>query len=248
MTGTTRSTPPRDTPRKVLAAGVTAAVVAGVLVLVWAATTGPVAVVVPGRRRVHRSFAPTEQASASPGPADPMQQLRNGPHGHALAWLGTLIAWAVLLVIVAVVVAVLVWAWQHRWHRPPAPPDIEFETAPDPQEIADALARTAHARNASLALGSPRNGIVRCWVALEESIAEAGLPPARWETSTEFTVRVLHSLDLDPAAVGRLAGLYRAARFSEHELTEQDRGAAREALRTLDAELSALAAHIGERA
>ncbi|MGH3445286.1 MAG: DUF4129 domain-containing protein, partial [Nocardioidaceae bacterium] len=58
---------------------------------------------------------------------------------------------------------------------------------------------------------------------------------------TEFTVRVLHSLDLDPAAIGRLAGLYRAARFSEHEPTEQDRTAAREALRSIDAELAGLA-------
>ena len=69
-----------------------------------------------------------------------------------------------------------------------------------------------------------------CWLRLEEVVAEAGVPPRRSETSAEFVVRVLHSLDLDPRAIGALAALYREARFSEHELGEDARTAARAAL------------------
>jgi hypothetical protein len=51
---------------------------------------------------------------------------------------------------------------------------------------------------------------------------------------------VLHALDLDPHAIGELARLYREARFSEHELGEDVRARAREALRLLERDLGAI--------
>ncbi|MGA9748583.1 MAG: DUF4129 domain-containing protein, partial [Nocardioides sp.] len=88
--------------------------------------------------------------------------------------------------------------------------------------------------------GSPRNGIVACWARLEDAVADAGVPRNRHETSAEFTVRVLHVLDLDPRAIGDLARLYREARFSEHELAESARDDARDALARLQSDLAAL--------
>jgi hypothetical protein len=41
----------------------------------------------------------------------------------------------------------------------------------------------------------------------------------------------------DPSAVSRLAALYREARFSEHEITEDNRQAAVEALRDIHASI-----------
>ena len=38
------------------------------------------------------------------------------------------------------------------------------------------------------------------------------------ETATEFVVRFLHTLDVDPRPVATLAALYHEARFSTHEL------------------------------
>ena len=50
------------------------------------------------------------------------------------------------------------------------------------------------------------------------------------DTSTELTERVLASRHVDPAAIARLAALYREARFSDHAMGEDARRAAIEAL------------------
>jgi hypothetical protein len=61
--------------------------------------------------------------------------------------------------------------------------------------------------------------------------------PRRSETSAEFVVRTLRAIDVDPRPIGALAALYREARFSDHELGEARRTAAREALQALHEEL-----------
>ena len=47
-----------------------------------------------------------------------------------------------------------------------------------------------------------------------------GLPRHPAETSAEYTIRVLHTWDIAPAALGGLAELYREARYSRHPVTE----------------------------
>jgi hypothetical protein len=51
-----------------------------------------------------------------------------------------------------------------------------------------------------------------------------------WETSSEFTLRVLDRVSADTRAVVALAELYRDARHSRHEITEENRDRAAEAL------------------
>jgi len=217
-------------------------VVLGLLVLVWAAVTGPVGVMsASGRRRTFSTATPTT-ASPTAEPSDP-GNLREVTDDVSLrfdlGWLGDLIAYAGLIGVGVAVFLALRWLWLHRWHPPPRPPEVEFEVLPDQAVVIDALRRDAHARIAAVARGAPRDGIVQCWLRLEEAVASAGVPPYPYETSSEFVVRMLHALDLDPRATGRLASLYREARFSRHELGEDARTAARSALEQIDAELDA---------
>ena len=222
------------------AALVAPAVCIGVVVLAWAATTGPVAVLSPSGRT--RSFATPTTASASEptmGGPDLREELaRDRPPSIDLSWIGDLIAWALVLGFLALVAWGLRYAVLHRWRRPAPPPTVEAEPLPETR-AAEALVADAEHRLTALEEGDPRNGIVRCWMRLEDAVADAGLPRSPHETSAEFTVRVLHVLDLDPRAIGQLAALYREARFSEHPLTENARSAARDALARLQDDLAA---------
>ncbi len=114
---------------------------------------------------------------------------------------------------------------------------MDFEPLP-PHEIADAIEQDAEARLAAVETGGPRDGIVACWLRLEETVAACGVPPRPAETSTELVTRVLRSLDVDPRPVATLARLYREARFSEHELDEGSREQARVALHSLSQDLA----------
>ena len=85
---------------------------------------------------------------------------------------------------------------------------------------------------------------MRCWHRFERQAAAAGLVRQDWETSAEFTLRVLDLVDADSALVARLGALYREARFSDHPLGEAERA---EALAALDAIHARLAGRAGAR-
>lgn len=90
---------------------------------------------------------------------------------------------------------------------------------------------------AALAEGTPRNAIVACWMQLERDAAAAGLPRAPSETPTEYAERVIGRSSVDPAPIGELAALYREARFSRHELGDDHRSRALESLERVAAAL-----------
>ena len=216
------------------------AVVLGLLVLAWAATTGPVRMLRESGRIVEfgeetPSYALTDSPDG-PGPTleDVTRDVR--PRFH-LAWLGDVIAMAFVTAVCVAVFLALRWLWRHRWHPPEKPLAVEFEVLPE--RLVEALRQDVAAQLGAVAEGSPRNAIVACWLRLQDIVADAGLPPRPSETSTEFVVRTLRALDLDPRPIGRLAGLYREARFSDHALGEDSRTAAREALEALHEDLRA---------
>jgi len=217
-----------------------AVLAAGLLVLVWAATTGPVAVFSASGRRFHFS-PPTGRPSVSPLPGvkSGREIARNLHSSTDLRWIGTLLTWALLIAVVTAVVLLLRLAWRHRWRPSEREPEVEFEVVPR-DRLARVIRDDGPRQLDAMADGDPRNGIVRCWLRLEENIAAAGLPRQPAETSSEFTVRVLKTLDVDPRAIGELARLYREARFSEHELQESQRTAARSALQRLHSDLQEL--------
>lgn len=222
-----------------MAAAVAAAVAASLLILVWAAVTGPVRIMSPSGRT--RDPPPQPQPSAgdteSAGSGALRDLFKDTEQRIDLSWLGELLVWSIFLAFAAGVAWLLVQLWRNRWHRPARPEDVEFDVLPQVEAVAEALTQDATAQLAAMGEGSARNAIVRCWLRLEEVIAQAGLPRHGWETSAEFTVRILKRLDLDPRSIGELSRLYGEARFSEHELDETARTAARSALEQLHADL-----------
>jgi hypothetical protein len=120
-------------------------------------------------------------------------------------------------------------------HRDRPPLAVDFDVLEDPEPLADELRRDADDQLALLLGGEPRNAIVACWERFEEQAERVGLARKLWETSSEFTIRVLEALAADPEAISTLAALYREARFSEHVISEPMRQQAVDALRRIQA-------------
>jgi hypothetical protein len=138
--------------------------------------------------------------------------------------------------------------WLLRVWRDLADDDTDATAAagllvPSAEQLAAAIAADRAAQLAAVDSGTPRNGVVEAWSRLERIAGEVGLPRHRWETSAEFTARMLDGLPLDEVAglaARELGRLYREARFSSHELPESDRDRARAALTLLHDDLMAV--------
>jgi hypothetical protein len=145
-----------------------------------------------------------------------------------------------ILVLGAIVVAIgylMRRAWQNRprlrWRRR-SNPTADFVMFED---VAASVVADAAEQMAALRRGQARNAIVECWLRLEALAAESGLEPDPADTSEEFTARVLGHVTVDTGAIGRLAALYREARFSTHAMGEPHRLAAIEALAAIHRDL-----------
>jgi hypothetical protein len=119
---------------------------------------------------------------------------------------------------------------------------LDLDPLPDLEAGRRALRRDQDRHQEALATGDVRNGIVACWVMLEEAAAESGVPREPAETATEFVVRFLHTLDVDPRPVADLAHLFHEARFSTHPLGPEVRTRAETALEAVHRELDGSAA------
>lgn len=170
-----------------------------------------------------------DRSTAESDPPPPPEDSQRTPI-ELPAWLQAILQVLLVTAIIAAIIAMLATGYrrrpQLRWHRR-ASGDREFDVLPD---VAAAVVDEAAAQRAMLLTGAPRNAIVRCWLRLERDVADAGLNRRPSDTSAEFTERVLANYSVDPAAIRDLAGLYREARFSEHELGEGARHAALDAL------------------
>lgn len=190
-----------------------------------------------GHRTEHR-VAPSHAVTAH---SDPRSKGPDHRRDRPLPdWLG----WVVVAVVAGAAAVLGYGLWTviprdlRRIHRSSEPPPAE-ESATDPEAVAHRLRAAADEQLAALEVGDPRNAIVACWHSLERLFEEAGAARQPWETSTEFTVRVLREIDADPDGVRRLAALYREARFSEHPIGEEQREQARSALVVVQAGLVA---------
>lgn len=147
------------------------------------------------------------------------------------------------LVSVAIVVAVaglILWQIVILWRRRPRAPfgrSRQLEELEVLDDRLDALAADVQAdaaeQRSALLRGEPRNAIVACWLRLETLVTDSGVERRISDTSTDLAVRTLGALDVDAAALGALAALYREARFSAHEMDETKRRAAIDALDVL---------------
>jgi hypothetical protein len=213
----------------------------GLGLLLVAAAAGPVGLV-SGQGRPFE-FLPPPPPTTPPPDAAENKTLREATRGVEqvidLSWLGQLIIWSIFVALGLGVVLALVQLWRDREGPAARRTAVDFDVLPA-AALAEALRDDAAEQLAAVREGDPRNGIVACWLRLEDAVGAAGMPRRSWETSAEFTVRILHRLDLDPAAIGALSRLYREARFSDHPLGEESRAAAETALGRLHTELADL--------
>lgn len=151
-------------------------------------------------------------------------------------WL-RLVVWTVeiallvaVLVLVGLGVRALARAVRRRARGGEGRQDVDFVELGEPERVAEQMAADAAEQDALLREGEPRNAIVEAWHRFEVQGERAGVGRHPAETSSEYAVRILDLVEADSGAVHRLAVLYREARFSEHEITEDHRATAIEAL------------------
>ena len=214
------------------------AVVGGVLLVAvlvtWAASIGPGGVLT-GEGPQAQRLTPQETSSLEAPTGDSPEEVRDrladelaGDHPilRAIAYLLEL---AALLGVLYVLWRAGRWAWQTfdaRRRPPPPPEDVEFDVLEGPRRLVEEITNDAAEQRRVLLEGSPRNAIVECWHRFEQQAAGAGLERHPWETSSEFTLRMLDLVAADSGAVAELAVLYREARFSSHSLDEAARARA----------------------
>lgn len=204
----------------------------GVLLLLWVTAAGPVSWLGSPHAPFGLPKVTLTESPPTPQYQPPVQATQPaGAHG-ASPWVGALVRVLLLLVLAVAVLFLGRWllARVRVWLRERDPRPEPFTVQPD---LSEAVVADAEAQLASLAQGPPRNAIVECWVRLEAAAASAGLERRPSETSAEFTTRVIRSRLVGSTAIRRLAALYREARFSRHEMGEEQRTAAREALQTV---------------
>jgi hypothetical protein len=220
-----------------------AAVVGGVLLVAvlvtWAASIGPGGVLTGEGPATHRATA----TATTSDPTDPFSRLQaenNARQGPQAGDHPILRAFALALeVLAATAVLYVLWrggrsayqAWDARRRPPREPDEVDFEVLEEAQRaLTEQMGRDAAQQREILLGGRPRNAIVECWHRFEQQAADAGLARHPWETSSEFTLRMLDLVEADSHAVAELAVLYREARFSEHDLDEAARSDALDAL------------------
>jgi hypothetical protein len=199
-----------------------------VLLAAWAASIGPDAVFRGDGGQPESGPSEVRTGPAETTPSELGDQ-PDRPEGVPPAWLNVL---AVLILAAALVSATYlvfrIARWGRRRQRPPpgrADParELDFDVVDAPQRVAEAIAADASGQREALLAGTPRNAIVACWHRFEQQARSIGLAREPWETSSEFTLRLLDLVAADPDAVAQLAALYREARFSDHELSEDAR-------------------------
>ena len=211
----------------------------------WVTASGPVALFArqtPGTGTAARApGSDFEQWSNVPPP--PKKIYTSSDANEAVV---AVIVWGLKLAIAGIVAAVLFVIAREIFRRAgPAPAPVAGERIDTLPEV---LLEGASARVAELQTGTPSNAIVACWVRLEAEVAAAGFRLDASRTSSETTTAVLREYDVDETALHELAGLFREARFSAHELTEAHRARAADALTVLHVDLRRAAAKEALRA
>jgi hypothetical protein len=216
-----------------------AGVVLMLLLVVMAARSGPSGVIhgTPHDDLFHPPRPTlTSAANGRHGPDSTSRLPQGGSSLPDAALLGTLLRYALFAWLLLLAYRGARWLIDDlaaRRYREPPREVIDFDVLDDPTPLVEEMRRDASEQFELLLGGEPRNAIVAAWDRFEEQAERVGAARKLWETSSEFTLRLLEAVSAAPAEVSRLAALYREARFSEHEITEVNRHAAIEALRAI---------------
>ena len=212
------------------------------VMLVWATTTGPVGVIGTVDRTAEQA-APDRTEKQRPAEQDGQgedSRVERRQGNDLVGWLQSAVGFLLLLMALWVLgLAVRAALLRIARELPEKQLVLDLDPLPDPQTGREAVQRQVGSLRSTLGTGEVRNAIVACWVLLEETAAEAGVRRRPAETATEFVVRFLHALDVDPRPVAALAGLYHEARFSTHDLPDDARERARAALHGIEHDVGA---------
>ncbi|WP_026930723.1 DUF4129 domain-containing protein [Glycomyces tenuis] len=118
---------------------------------------------------------------------------------------------------------------------------VERRREADPQYLHRDVALVEEALAAGLAeidLGTdPRSAIIACWVHFESAAERVGIQKEASDTPADLVRRLLERHELEGASLTRLSRTYLRARYSPHEVGEDDRDRARSALLELQHQL-----------
>jgi len=212
---------------------VTMAALGVAVLLAWAASTGPGAMIgtsAPGTEPVTTTTTDPVRP-VDPAPSTGRGSLQDQLPSDSVDWLQSVLG----IVVVLLGIGVLVSAGRALFLRvarelPEKQLVLDADPLPDAERGRKALGERQDSYREALDGSDVRNAIVACWVLLEETAADAGVERRPAETATEFVVRFLHALDVDPRPVATLAQLFHEARFSTHDLPADAREHARGAL------------------
>jgi Domain of unknown function (DUF4129) len=180
-----------------------------------------------------RTRAPTGPRLPVAPSARPTQLTRpSSVHFPLSALLYTLLG----LVLLAAIAALVLLLIRHRPADQDALPPEDASLAEG--ERTELRAAVQSGQRALAGLDDARAAIIACYLAMERSLAAAGADRTDADTPAEFLDRAAAAGLVRTAAAGQLTGLFYEARFSRHELTGTERGAAQHALRQLDADLA----------
>jgi hypothetical protein len=143
-------------------------------------------------------------------------------------------AWIPVLVFVGLLAAGLGSVWWAGVRRRRARSTREPATLGE--ALADVLDETLDALRAER---DPRRAVIGAYARLERVLAANGLARRPAEAPLEYLGRVLEDLSVSRSAVRRLTLLFQRAKFSQHEVGEEMKDEAIQALQTVQDELRA---------
>lgn len=233
----------RDRQDALRSAAAVAGVVLALVLVMWAAVIGPSGTLRGGGPNNDASSGTIEERASGPSASGTarVERVPDRPEESPQVpwWVDATSVVAGLLLVLGLGLLTGKRVREYRRRRA-----LAERAEPDPAGLVplptpDTVAEHAEVHRTALAGGTPRNAIVALWNRLELDVADSGVPRRPAETSAEFTSRFLGALDADRDAADRLAELYREARFSRHDLTEQHRAEAGAALERLHRSLRA---------
>jgi Domain of unknown function (DUF4129) len=182
-----------------------------------------IASVIQGR---HNHGQPASRpGSATQQPAHPPGQ---GAVDPKVAVVGLLIA----LLLTAVALIAVGWWERKRLGRRFA---LRGEVVDDATVLAEAIDAAIDDLETE---DDPRRAVIVAYARMERALQAHGIPRRAWEAPTEYLERVLRKLGGQAGPAHRLTELFEIAKFSAHEVDEQMRDDALDALRELRAGLA----------
>src|SRR4051812_28961445 len=164
---------------------------------------------------------------------------RGGGTGVSIAaYLLTAFVLVLMLLGLLLVCDLLRLPARRHWVRSAVSSDAELEDGswePDERVLPDAV---QVALREVTDQPDAREAVVRAWLLLGEAAATAGTARRPAESAREYARRLADAHRLPAPALERLAGLYREARFSDHEMHPEQRELARRELFALQTALA----------